>query len=580
MTTTLAEVNATLGITNIALSSVAKEQKQTNEGISKFVDFMKSKDTRDRREDIEDKRETKASVLSRVGSAAGAAGGAAVGLGKKGLNLGKGLFGGIGKILPIGLAGAFLTSLLGSKLLRGGITGLGFMFGDQIAEFLTGPNAKKEVKDMVSGAVKGGALGFLLGPRFGLIGAILGGLLQNDEIDKQAGRLLTNLENFEVKFPALGKFFTGLTGAIGSGLTSINNLLEGNSENKVADIAKSIALIGGIAALFMPGKLFALLAGATKLMMRTPAGLALLAIGGGGLLANKLMGNEVTEGEVDSTAFGTGAALTATGLYAGKKGIDKLRGKSTGGKAADIDPSSKGLRGKGGAEGRIDKSLMKSLRKYPRLAKFLKFAGRFGGLGSLIGIAELTNMARTGNLTADAIGGLFGGVLGGVGGTKLGALMGSFFPGPGTVIGGLLGGGFGYLAGDSMAKALGQWMLGKKVDAFGFGFGWANDLFNGADSAAASRSTATSDLPTSTVSKSQSMSGIRNQFQANRNAGGVTANTIDPKGNTDAGSVSVVNSNNNITNNNNSTGFAINSSGAIDPRNAFGKIAANASGLF
>ena len=61
MTTTLAEVNATLGITNIALSGVAKEQKQTNEGISKFVDFMKSKDTRDRREDIEDKRETKAS---------------------------------------------------------------------------------------------------------------------------------------------------------------------------------------------------------------------------------------------------------------------------------------------------------------------------------------------------------------------------------------------------------------------------------------------------------------------------------------------------------------------------------------
>ena len=28
--TTLAEVNATLGVTNIALSSVAKEQKETN----------------------------------------------------------------------------------------------------------------------------------------------------------------------------------------------------------------------------------------------------------------------------------------------------------------------------------------------------------------------------------------------------------------------------------------------------------------------------------------------------------------------------------------------------------------------
>ena len=33
--TTLAEVNATLGVTNIALSGVAKEQKETNKGISR-----------------------------------------------------------------------------------------------------------------------------------------------------------------------------------------------------------------------------------------------------------------------------------------------------------------------------------------------------------------------------------------------------------------------------------------------------------------------------------------------------------------------------------------------------------------
>ena len=561
MTTTLAEVNATLGITNIALSGVAKEQKQTNEGISKFVDFMKSKDTRDRREDIETNRETKASVISRVGGAAGAAGGAVAGIGKKGLDLGKGLFGGLGKILPVGLAGVFLSSLIGSKLFRGGIAGLGFMFGDQIAEFITGPDAKKEVKDMLGGAIKGGALGFLLGPRFGLIGALLGGLLSNKEIDEQAGRLITNLKDFKVKFPALGKFFTGLTGAIGSGLESINNLIEGNSENKVADIAKSIALIGGIAALFMPGKLFALLAGATKLLMRSPAGLALLAIGGGGLLANKMMGNEVTQGEIDPVATGSGALLTAGGLYAGKKGLDKIRGKTSGGKAIDIDPSSKGLQGKGGAEGRIDKGLVKSLRKFPRLAKFLKFAGRFGGLGALIGIAELTNMARTGNLTVEAVSGLFGGVLGGVGGTKLGALMGSFFPGPGTIIGGLLGGGFGYLAGDSMAKALGQWMLGKKVDAFGFGFGWANDLFNGADSAASSRSTGMKapNQSTSTVSKGSQLSGVRTQMEYQ---GDPTGNAGDMS--KSSGAVNVVNSNNRTINNNSSTGIAINNSGAID----------------
>ena len=180
--TTLAEVNASLGITNIALSDVVKEQKETNTGISKFVDFLKTQDTRDRREEIEENRERKASVISRAGDVARSAGGKALGLGKAGLGLGKDLFSKLGGIIPIGLAGAFLTSLVGSKLFRGGIAGLGIMFGDRIAEMLTGEDAKQEVKDQLAGAIKGGALGFLLGPRFGAIGFILGGLLSNDKV--------------------------------------------------------------------------------------------------------------------------------------------------------------------------------------------------------------------------------------------------------------------------------------------------------------------------------------------------------------------------------------------------------------
>jgi hypothetical protein len=379
---------------------------------------------------------------------------------------------------------------------------------------------------------------------------------------------MTNLKDFEVKFPKLSKFFTSLTSGIAGGLKSINNLLEGTSENKIADIAKSIALVGGVATLLMPGAILGLLAGATRLMMTTPAGLALLAIGGGGLLANKLMGNNVTEGEVDPTAFGTGALITGASIYAGKKGIDKLRGKPPGG-TKDIDPSSKGLRGNRGAEGRIDKGLVKSLRQYPRLAKFLKFAGRFGGLGTLLGVGELINMARTGNLTVEAVAGLFGGILGGVGGTKLGALIGSFFPGPGTIIGGLLGGGLGFMAGDTMAKALGQWMLGKKVDAFGFGFGWVNDLFNGKDSSSSVKtaSMATSGTSTSSVTKSPSISGVRNQFEANR-AGGSGTDMIDTVGNPTS---TVITSSYNTTNNySNASSYNIDNSSAFDQRDNLG----------
>ena len=71
-----------------------------------------------------------------------------------------------------------------------------------------------------------------------------------------------------------------------------SSFYEDESENKVADIAKSIALIGGVATLLMPGKIIGLLAIATKVLMRTPAGLALLAIAVGGMAINKLMGNE------------------------------------------------------------------------------------------------------------------------------------------------------------------------------------------------------------------------------------------------------------------------------------------------
>ena len=70
--TTLADVNATLGVQNIALSEVAKAQKETNTGISAFLEHIKATDSRDRRESQEDRREAKkASVIGGTLSAAG-----------------------------------------------------------------------------------------------------------------------------------------------------------------------------------------------------------------------------------------------------------------------------------------------------------------------------------------------------------------------------------------------------------------------------------------------------------------------------------------------------------------------------
>ena len=551
--TTLAEVNATLGVTNIALSGVAKEQKETNKGISKFVEFMQDKDTRDRREDIEDKRERKASVISSVGSGAAAAGGAIASAGKKGFGLTKDLFGKLGGILPIGLAGAFLTSLVGSKIFRGGIAGLGLLFGDQIAEFLAGPGAKKEVKDTIAGVVKGGALGFLLGPRFGLIGAALGGLLSNKEIDEQAGRLLTNLKDLQVKFPALGKFFSGITSAVAGGLESINNLLDGTSENKVADIAKSIALIGGVATLLMPGKIIGLLAIATKVLMRTPAGLALLAIAGGGMAINQLMGNETTDssGFIASTAA-TGAAFLGYKKLTGAKpptGIDSPTGKTTTGAPKDM------RRTQTGAGSRFDRQMdvnLKGLRQFPKLLKFIKFVGRTGPLAALFGIGNIIQMAATGTLNAESLSKVFAGLIGGVAGTKLGAALGSFFPGPGTLLGGLIGGGLGFFAGEMIAEKLANFLLGTDDGEFKKA---GNPRAARAQAAAMKRGEELAQ-----TYKGSTTSGVRAQFE-NANAG------MDPTGNpTEMGGGDVINTNsfNRTINNNNSSGIVLDNSGSTD----------------
>ena len=557
--TTLAEVNATLGVTNIALSSVAKEQKETNEGISKFVEFMKDKDSLDRREEIEEKRERKATVISSIGSGAAAAGGAIAGAGKKGFGLTKDLFGKLGSVLPIGLAGAFLTSLLGSKLFRFGIAGVGLAFGDQIAEFLAGPDAKKEVKDMLGGAIKGGAIGFLLGPRFALIGTIIGGLLQNEKIDKEAGKLITNLKDLQVKFPALGKFFTGITGAIGSGLESINKLLDGTSENKITDIGKSIALIGGVAALLMPGKILGLLAAATRLMITTPAGIALLAIAGGGVAINKLIGGDAT----DATGFGVSALATGAAVYGAKR---LTRGVPT---AADDAARSQQARGRTltgapkdmrrtstGAGSKFDRMMdvnLKGLSKYPRLLSFVKMVGRTGPLAALFGIGQIIQMASTGTLNAESLGKVFGGLIGGVGGTKLGAAIGSIFPGPGTLLGGLIGGGLGFFAGEYIAGKLANFLLGTDDGEFKKA---GNPRAARAQAAAMKRGEELAK-----TYKSDATSGVRNQFEANRYGGG--SDTVDPTGNP-TGDVITTNSYNTNNYSTSNSGIVLDNSGSTD----------------
>ena len=318
--TTLADVNATLGATNIALSGVSKNQEETNKGINSFLDYLQDKDAADRRRQIEDDREKKASVLQRAGTGAAAAGRGLLSAGRATGGFLSNLFDKIK--LPFAVGASFLSGILGAGLLKNAIRGIGVVFGDEIANFILGDRASKEIKEMVGGAISGAAIGSFFGPRFMLIGGLIGALSKDQKIREEGKKLYDSLDNLLKGFGGLEGIFKKIREGIGDGLKGINNLLKGNFDSD--SIVDTLKLIGGAAALLMPGKMLGLLAAATRIMVTNPAGLALLAIAGGGMAINKLIGGEVT----DPLGFGVSALTTGAAVYGGKKTMDAIRGNN------------------------------------------------------------------------------------------------------------------------------------------------------------------------------------------------------------------------------------------------------------
>ena len=301
--TTLADVNATLGVTNIALAGVSKNTEETNKGIESFLDYLKDKEADDDRRELEARREAKASAL-KTGLAATGSGIASAGRGA--LGLGKSLFGGLGNLIPPALGAGFLASMLSSRLFRFGIPGLGLLFGDEIANFLTGPNATKGFKDAVAGAIKGGSIGFLFGKKGFILGTALGALLTNDEVDKQLGNLTENIADLTKKLFGLDK--DALAGAlkkvsdgIGDRLKNLNSVLKGDFKSD--NLIGSLELLAGAAFLISPRGSAKLVLAATAALRRTPAGKALLALATLGLIKRYVFsgGDETNQAEEFAT---------------------------------------------------------------------------------------------------------------------------------------------------------------------------------------------------------------------------------------------------------------------------------------
>ena len=457
----------TLATINNTLTRVDDNTENTSRGISSFVDYLKGKQDKS----LEAMREEKAQQQK----VAAATGSSSTSEGKSGSGFS---FGNIGKILG-GLSLAKLAPMIGKKLLTRVLGPLAIAtFADDIVEYLLPEGFEnKAIKDALSGGLTGGAIGFMVGGPLGAaIGAGIGALMKNENFKKavtelgdtlkvQGEALLKEIkptvirfkDSFINLFKSLGITPEGVTEGIAKTLNAIGNAAASGVESltKIAkgefsgmDLVKGIGFLGTVAAILMPGK-FMKLFGMLAMMAKGGVGKSLKAIMAGG-----------------------GAALTAAGAMLGL-GPDKNMVTAKSGKQYHKDsPQGKMIQnmtkktGETAAKGTA--AAASGIAKYPKLAKALSVLRRVPLIG---GIAALAQIATMNPVTVDGL----AKILGGVGGGAIGATLGAFGGPLGIFAGGLAG----MFAGETLGLAAAQFLMGKKVDAFGFGFGWLNDLLNG-----------------------------------------------------------------------------------------------------
>jgi len=227
--------------------------------------------------------------------------------------------------------------------------------------------------------------------------------------------------------------------------------------------------------------------------------------------------------------------------------------------------ASKGIKAVGSAAGGLAKSGVDIFKKFPKYAKVAKIAGKLPLIGPIISSALMIGIL-TGKGSkkekAKQIGGLVGSVGGAVVGGALGAMIGTA-GGPLALVTGLLGAIGGSFLGDNIGTAMGQYMLGEKIDAFGFPFNWVDDILNGKSSGKIDKKLAESGgaggaggVGASTSAELSSVGGGGNGVLPKSTSGGGGSGTMNPNtstgvqqgGNTQVISAPVSNITNNPTN--------------------------------
>ena len=316
----LKQVNATLMAQTEVLRDTQESILSTNNLLTKSLEGQLKAASMARLKDLEKDRE--GGKFKAVAGGIGAAGSKVAGAAQSGLGSLQGMLGKIGSFLtPAALMA--LPGILGGVLLKRGIPALAVgLFADEIADFLLGPNAEKEMRDQVSQAIQFGAAGSLLGKRFALIGAAAGFLIDEEvaaqltEVGKSIGAMIgadiTNIEDLKGLMLSIGTF---IRETLKGGLEGINQLLNGDikgflgiGEEGGGNLVSTLGLLAGLGLVFAPGSTLRLALAAPGILLWT---------GGKVLSAIKLLA-------------GLGTAVNAAGVASAGKAAGGIAAKGLG----------------------------------------------------------------------------------------------------------------------------------------------------------------------------------------------------------------------------------------------------------
>lgn len=498
--TTLADINKTLGV-------VVDNTNRSSNSLERFIRSMEQR----KGDDLEAERERKASIkreASRSDSSSRT----------QNNNASSGGFG-IPAALFTGAALKDLAGGLAKGLLKRGLpAALATAFADDIGNWVNSATGSAELGAAAERATLGGAFGLLLGKKFGLIGAAVGGLATEENM-KQAQNLgnaiLTKVEearqgiknwaeseqaaDFAERFGSLGEklrdFATNIPAAngllarvqtgVGDGLEGLTGLIEeGVDSEKFQENMGEAAGVLGAFAFFFRGPIFRVIKRLAKFRTMA-AGIALIA-------AYKALNGDFTDGDLTTEDIGAAAGVTTALAIGATKAVQAVRrGRNSGARTGATPPAAappSNVIGKvdgknvvrsksgnftfAGADGKattnvLSEAEIKKLNKskwwskFPRLTALKGIPGTsllFAAIDSAMAASIMLDETKTREQKISELGPLIGGSVGTLGFGALGLAVGGPFGATLGALGGYFGGGY-------VGTKLAEYLLGKTSES-------------------------------------------------------------------------------------------------------------------